>query len=409
MIGAVIKKRRLEKNMSQESLCKGICAISYLSKIESGQVTASEQVIQLLLQNLGVVLPDDFTGANEIANLIPKLWEHQYYGRMNAFMALYDKLSAHDHYLTYSIYAIDWYLLKVCAMQDQRNFEASSEMMEALETYKPYFSNLQSHYYALFKGTQTLSESEFRLALTHYERALQFHHNGVTLFYISNAEYSLGNYINAIRLGSEAYTLLMQEGNLFYAIENTQILAAAYSNVKQLDNAVMLYNRLLNMGQFINDEKVLISVYYNLGATYLACKLFDKAIELLDQLKPHLGAFDDWQFILCYQKLILCDLGLERYDDAREKLRLVNEKLKDHHYPKDHSLIISFRWLNLYMSSNNPIITPTYLEAIRATFDASRKDSHYGFTLFYSDYLIEALKAHRRYKEAIDIKERMLG
>lgn len=409
MIGAVIKKRRLEKNLSQESLCKGICAISYLSKIESGQVTASEQVIQLLLQNLGVVLPDDFTGSNEIANLIPNLWQHQYYGRTNEFMTLYEKLSAYDHYLTYSIYAIDWYLLKVCAMQDQQNFEASSEMMEALDTYKPYFTDLQSHYYSVFKGTQALSESEFKLALSYYERALQFHHNGVTLFYIANAEYSLGNYINAIRLGSEAYTLLMHEGNLFFAIENTQILAAAYSNVKQLDNAVMLYNRLLNMGQFINDEKVLISVYYNLGATYLACKLYDKAFDLLEKLRPYLDSFDSWRFILCYQKLILCDLGLERYDDARDKLRVVNDKLKGHNYPKDHSLIISFQWLNHFMVTNNPINTTAYLEAIRATVDASRKDSHYGFTLFYSDYLIEALKAHRRYKEAFEIKESMLS
>ncbi len=73
MIGAVIKKRRLELNLSQESLCKGICAISYLSKIETGQVTASEQVIALLLDRLGVVMPEGSIGVADIEIKIQQL------------------------------------------------------------------------------------------------------------------------------------------------------------------------------------------------------------------------------------------------------------------------------------------------------------------------------------------------
>ena len=33
-IGKIICARRIEKNWNQEELCKGICAVSYLSKIE---------------------------------------------------------------------------------------------------------------------------------------------------------------------------------------------------------------------------------------------------------------------------------------------------------------------------------------------------------------------------------------
>ena len=32
-IGTYIRKARIEKSYSQEGLCKGICAVSYLSKI----------------------------------------------------------------------------------------------------------------------------------------------------------------------------------------------------------------------------------------------------------------------------------------------------------------------------------------------------------------------------------------
>ena len=412
MIGAVIKKRRLELNLSQESLCKGICAISYLSKIETGQVTASEQVIELLLEKLGVVMPEGIIGVADIEQKIKLLWEHVHFGRFSEFMELYDGLKEHDAYLSYSKYAIDWVLLKICADQTQYQVNSVDEMvadwLAILENYKPFFTSMHSHYYEVFKGNRAFVKADYKGALKHYERALQFYHNGVTLFFIVSAEYSLGNYINAIRLGSEAYTLLMDEGNLKYAIENTQILAAAYSNVKQLDHAVSLYNRLLHIGQFIKEETILTSVYYNLGATYLACKAYDKAVEVFENLKPYLDDFDGWQWILSYQKLILCDIGLGLLDEARAKLTMANDKLKGLTLHQEHSLVLSFKWLNHYMTSDNPVNSATYLEAIRATYDASIKDSHYGFTLFYSDYLIEALKLQRRYKEAMEIKESLI-
>ena len=49
LIGTMIRKYRLEKNYSQEGLCKGVCAVSYLSKIEQGSVEASPEILQGLL------------------------------------------------------------------------------------------------------------------------------------------------------------------------------------------------------------------------------------------------------------------------------------------------------------------------------------------------------------------------
>ena len=35
--GTLICRERLRRNWSQEGLCRGICAVSYLSKIEKGR------------------------------------------------------------------------------------------------------------------------------------------------------------------------------------------------------------------------------------------------------------------------------------------------------------------------------------------------------------------------------------
>ena len=37
-LGVWIKLERLKRNWSQEGLCHGLCAVSYLSKIEQGKV-----------------------------------------------------------------------------------------------------------------------------------------------------------------------------------------------------------------------------------------------------------------------------------------------------------------------------------------------------------------------------------
>ena len=50
--GAVIRRERLKRNWSQEGLCRGICAVSYLSKIEQGKTEASPEILRMLFAGL---------------------------------------------------------------------------------------------------------------------------------------------------------------------------------------------------------------------------------------------------------------------------------------------------------------------------------------------------------------------
>ena len=53
-VGLLIRRERLARGWSQAGLCKGICAVSYLSKIEQGKASPSDEVVTLLLERLGV-------------------------------------------------------------------------------------------------------------------------------------------------------------------------------------------------------------------------------------------------------------------------------------------------------------------------------------------------------------------
>ena len=44
--GLLIRQARLQRDWSQEGLCRGICAPSYLSKIEQGKAAPSPEVTE---------------------------------------------------------------------------------------------------------------------------------------------------------------------------------------------------------------------------------------------------------------------------------------------------------------------------------------------------------------------------
>ena len=52
--GNLILRERLARSWSQAGLCKDICTVSYLSKIEAGKAQPSADVLRLLLARLGL-------------------------------------------------------------------------------------------------------------------------------------------------------------------------------------------------------------------------------------------------------------------------------------------------------------------------------------------------------------------
>lgn len=61
VLGNLIRDVRMEKGISQSVLCRGICSKSTLSKIENGMRTPEQEIMEALLQRLGI-----YTGAFEV-------------------------------------------------------------------------------------------------------------------------------------------------------------------------------------------------------------------------------------------------------------------------------------------------------------------------------------------------------
>lgn len=58
IIGSIIKFNRINNNISQKQLSKGICVPSYLSRIENGELLPSEDVLSIIFNRLGLEFND---------------------------------------------------------------------------------------------------------------------------------------------------------------------------------------------------------------------------------------------------------------------------------------------------------------------------------------------------------------
>lgn len=83
--GIMIRRLRLERNWSQATMCADICAVSYLSRIEQGQVGGSPEVLAMLMERLGVTWREDPAFCRESA-----AWFDDCYDRLFAGESIED-------------------------------------------------------------------------------------------------------------------------------------------------------------------------------------------------------------------------------------------------------------------------------------------------------------------------------
>lgn len=405
MIGTIIKKHRLDQNMSQESLCAGICAVSYLSKIENGQAKSSHEILVLLFNRLGLPFPETLGEIEKCGAQIYETIQTLLLGEKEDAAAQYQTLSENKGVFLASPLAIDWLILELYFSIDKRDYAEVSEKLADLEAYAKHFSSIQKYHAYMLKGLVAVHEVSFDSALDAFIKAMHIRRDGLIIAQLAMTYFYKGDYVSAITFGDEAYTTLMDAGYLTVAIEVSGIVATAYSNLEQIDKALHVYKRQLNLTRSSGQTMVRYSVNYNIGATYLLMGDFENARLYLNQSIDCLGPDDVWRTYYLFQKLVLCYIGLGQLAEARLWLEKLEAHLAMSEGKPDASMIQSIKWLGHYKHHDDPIQEPGYLDDLKATFDLSKRDSHYGFHLFYGQYLAEAYKANRRYKDALMLME----
>lgn len=108
-IGALARKRRLEKKLTLSEVSKDICSISYLSKIESNKIIPNKRCLELLMERIDVSKWEIYALEN-CDSIMKELVNAFLYGNTQKLKEMYDDAMTTDNNQCTDIIKIAYYL-----------------------------------------------------------------------------------------------------------------------------------------------------------------------------------------------------------------------------------------------------------------------------------------------------------
>lgn len=354
--GTLIRRERLRRNWSQEGLCRGICAVSYLSKIEQGRVSASEEVLTALLNRLEIPV------GQEWEERVEEAYEAMFSGYHDTLRDMLADLPANA--------PLDLLLMRAwldCAGPLERELEACME------------------------GRQLAMQ---RLLQGRYEEAISLCPNA--FFYYSGGKYTYIRGRNDPYLLEQlqtAFALASQEGRPMVMLLAQITMGTCYSIRIDTENMERHYLIAERLAKALGEEAYLADIRYNRAATWLEAGEYEKAYAFFSSLPDPNG--------LSLHKLAVCCEKLGRPQEALSALERAETAIREEEKGEllgKLCVVVRFR-----LEHPDYLSCPEYGERLLGCFDYLQKKAPIGFAAFHLPWVLEWYRANRQYKLACDL------
>lgn len=396
LIGSIIKFNRINKNINQKQLSKGICVPSYLSRIESGELLPSEDVISVIFNRLGLEFNDSAEFIKNGTNHLKKFFNNLNYNEFDYTNELFEQLEKdEDKYIT-SPLIIDYFLAKLARYSSTPNrdkFEKSKNMI--LSSFELLSSN-QKFIYNFYVGIDILILSSNK---THgkylIKEALSYKENGHCYFWLSYAYRIENNPIKAYDSIKKSLNLYVSEGNIISIMSSYEKLAEVYFMLDNYSDAINYLEMSLNMAKKFNNAYFIEHINSILAWTYYRLNNYEKSLEYLNY---NTGLID--------HRIIIPDSIIESliYFSLNNKNSLKNSiiHLKDEaslQHISSNLANLLYELFNFFIEDENYIKNPIWESLLIEIINNIKKlvELKKVFTALLKDYYI----TNRRYKDAL--------
>lgn len=375
--GVQIRRHRLQKEWSQESVCRGICAVSTLSKIESGAAVGSLEMLELLAHRLGFVLP--------LLSEEEKAQEEALYGLLQA--GRFEEAAE-----------------KIEALHEKRVKEGQSEslllvLMRAVVCQEKPGDGLEEAAGWMENRLQAMRA----FARQDYEQAARLLPEAWMQMHCSWNLYIQGRpETEVLQLAQQAYEEASCTGEVYLMAVISHCQGVVCSNLPDSSQALPYFERARKILGALEDKGSLLNdLEYNTGALLLERGQFEEAAACFQAMKQKESFMPLLKLAVCYEQSGQPDRAaavLERAVQAEadgwsDTLRqLMTETLRLRLERPD--------WLH----------DREYAEKLMTLFDALRnEDLHHGYAQFYLPWVVQVLKASRQYARLVQILENFPG
>lgn len=361
--GYIIYRERLRRNWSQAGLCKGICTVSYLSKIETGKAEASEEVIRLLFERLDLESNQEIE--QEALKLADKGWELLFDFRLDQLKELMQKTDIENYKAT--PYWLDLALL-------------SSDI--------PLDSALES-----CMNTRQLSLQ--RILQGKEIEAVRLEPCAYTYLMLGIADYKVGNYSSSIDALQTAYDLASREGRVRIMLNAKLFLGNAYGNQQDIPNMERHYQIGRRLAEDLQDQKALHYIGYNTASSWIEIGRYEDAYTWFSKQETHT--------LMSLHKLAICCEKTGRYQEALDALYRA-ETLNDEEINVNLAMQL-LRLVRYRLEHSDYLTHDEYGLLLLDCFTRMQKELPSGYAIFHLPWVLEWYKATRQYKKACDLLE----
>lgn len=372
--GFIIRRERMRRDWSQDGLCRGICAASYLSKIEQGRVEASEDILRLLYERLELPWYGGESAMSGLSERLDELYELAYSGEFEVLREKISALAPENAALLQSPAAPDIAVLDAAA-----NWRGGTDA--GVDT------GMEQHLSP--RGLALL-----RLMQDRDAEAAAICPSALCSYWAGVAQYESGrSYTAAVENLQRAYSLAAGEGRARLMMLSRAYIGNCYCNQLDVENMEAHYTVAERLATALHDAGMLASIRYNRAATALETGDYESAYRYFSALEEPTA--------MALHKLAICCEKLGRRDEAFSALNRA-AAVEDTHMPAG----LAEEMLSLV---RRRLENPDYLRdadygaALLDCFERCRRELPIGYAGFHLPWLLEWYTANRQYKLAYEL------
>lgn len=410
--GNLIKVERMRKNMKQSVLARGICSISYLSKIENNQTTPSDEVLELIFERLELDVPlyYDFSEKidqtkKEIRDTLKEALlsrqEEKYFKRIEKFKTNPVVLQSKDLYVTLLITLARFgitpggnvqYLIEAGWIKDQLSNDdrIRYDLIQCIYMFLYQSADRETTVNLLEKVGKDMANS----GLPDWEKA--------DMRYVMGALYHrFTDYSQAIDYVKPALEYFQENFCLERIIESHMIIGLSFKRRKRYTTALEHYEKAAKVADKANLNEYYGMLYNNMGDIYFLVGDQEKAQKyFLDSFNVKEGAKSK-----LYSVMSLLEVNVAQNDiEGIMKWLTVGYELKGN---KEDLIEFDFHF-DIYVNKYKKFDQNELIHSLKKAVDYFEAYDEY-YTHKYALWLSRELRSSGKYKLATEYYEKTIS
>ncbi|QUE86290.1 tetratricopeptide repeat protein [Exiguobacterium alkaliphilum] len=409
--GNLIKVERMRKNMKQTVLARGICSVSYLSKIENNQTSPSEEVLELIFERLELQVPLYF----DFSNQVDKVKEDIRNILKEAILNRNDNAKRKDILKFIEHPAVKQSkTLYVTLMLTLARFGimpgGDAKYITEVSWIEDQLSRDDDLRYTLIKALQMFQKNEKQLAFDLVEKLNELlPGSGLPDWEIADMRYIMGGLyykftdnIQALENVKFALTYFQENFCLERIVECHLIIGLSYKRRKRYSDALSHYQKAIKVISATDLKNYYGMLYNNMGEIYSLLGDQDKALQYFIESFEY--KIDIRSKLYSVLSLIEVNSNQENEEGVLHWLSVGYELMENENEVEEFN-----RHFDIYQNHFKEKNIPNLIESLKKAVNYFETHDEYMYTKKYALWLAKELRENGKYKLATEYYEKVIS